>query len=135
MDMGGFKCDIFKGHISRAPLKAKQKYNKLNQLSHKYFQKFHDSIKPEKNGEYDLELVRPLVLSKMGMAKSKSNLLCNEREQFRYMNEALTEYKWIVKYLDGHLDAKEKCEQQYPLVKQMTELLPFQLERFFRTMS
>ncbi|KAI6653596.1 KIF1-binding protein-like [Oopsacas minuta] len=130
MEMAGLKSDNSKFHISQAHPKVKQKYNKLTLQSYKYYQIFHDSIKPEKNGVYDIELIRPLVLSKMGMSKAKSNLLVDERELYRYMNEALGEYKWIVKYLDQHPDAKKKCESQYDLVKELSALLPSQIDKF-----
>ena len=130
MEMAGLKSDNSKCHISQAHIKVRQKYNKLNVQSHKYYKKFHDTIKLESNGAYHIEIIRPLVLSKMGMSKSKSNLLVDQREQFRYMNEALVEYKWIVKYLDEHPEAREKCKQQYELVKELSTLLPSQIDKY-----
>ena len=130
MEMAGLKSDNLKCHITQAPIKIKQKYNKLNMQSHKYYKKFHDTIKPEKNGVYGIEIIRPLVLSKMGMSKSNTNLLVGEREQFRYMNEALVEYKWIVKYLDEHPEARDRCRQQYELVKELSTLLPAQIDKY-----
>ena len=135
MEMAGLKSDNLKCHISKADVKVRQKYNKLNLQSHKYYQKFHNTIKPEKNGVYNIEIIRPFVLSKMGMSKSKSNLLVDEREKFRYMNEALVEYKWIVKYLEEHPDAKERCKQQYELMKEMSTLLPSQIDKYQKLLS
>ena len=129
MEMAGLKSDNSKCHISQAHVKVIQKYNKLNQQSHKYYQKFHDTIKPEKSGVYEIELIRPFVLSKMGMSKAKTNFILGEREQFRFLNEASEEYKWIVKYLDSHPDAKDRCQLQYELVRELSILLPTQIDR------
>lgn len=134
MEIVGLKSDIAGSQIEKASIKVKQKYNRLNWEAQKYYKIFDESIKTEDTGNYDDKLIRSVVLAKLGICKTKTNLLCDANNTLKMNKESLEIYRWMLQYFNKYPNQIEICKEEYTIVEYMSKLLPNKLDSISKSL-
>ncbi|CAF1426123.1 unnamed protein product, partial [Adineta ricciae] len=110
--------------------KTADKLTHLTQLGIETFERFLSTMNDKKTKKmpdtYADEYVRPVLLAHFYLARFYSKFVDNRPEN---LQQSLNQYKTIVDYVEKHPSTCEYVEQEYPICKEMIELLPMKIEK------
>lgn len=110
--------------------KTREKISRLAQSGISTFDHFLSTMNDRKTKEkpetYAEDYLRSILLADFYIARLHSKFIEDRPE---HLQESLNHYQKIVSYVDKHPDAREHIEQEYPICKEMIDLLPLKLEK------
>ncbi|UJR09813.1 hypothetical protein I4U23_014039 [Adineta vaga] len=110
--------------------KTADKITHLTKLGIETFERFLSTMNDKKTKQkpetYADEYIRPILLAHFYIARFYSKFIDNRQENLQL---SLNQYKIIVDYVEKHPEACEHIEQEYPICKEMIDLLPMKIKK------